>query len=95
MRDWRLPFWLFAGSIYGLSSGFSWGRWEDLALWTRLHASIEVSTGLLMLACGVALAATRSPKRAFILIGALAPALLGISLVGGTWLGTIPCTGGS
>ena len=95
MRDWRLVFWLIAASVYALFTGFHWGRWQDLALWTRVHASIEVSTGLWMLLGGVFLVAAHSPWRALILITALAPAVLGVSLIAGTLLGTIPCTGGS
>ena len=94
MRDWRVSFWLVVASIYALYNGFDWKHWQDLAIWTRLHASVEICTGLSMLLGAVALFVVRSPLRALIRTIALAPAVLGISLILGTWAGTIPCTGG-
>jgi hypothetical protein len=96
MRDWRLPFWLAVAGVYALYSAFSWGRWPNLALWTRVHASIDVGTGISMLlgAAGLMLAA-RTGLRTVALISGSAAALLGVSLIAGALLGTIPCTGGS
>ena len=95
VRDWRLPFWLAVAGVYALSSAFSWGRWQDLALWTRVHVSIDVGTGISMLlgAAGLMLAA-RSGLRMVALVSGSAAALLGVSLIAGALLGTIPCTGG-
>jgi len=95
MRDWRLSFWLIAGSIYAVSTGLGWGRWQDLALWTRVHSSIDVATGLCMMLGGVSMILARRYVRSLIVIGAVAPALLGISLIAGTCFSTIPCTAGS
>ncbi len=95
MRDWRLSFWLIAASVYALYNGFTWGRWQDLALWTRVHASIDVVAGLSMLLGGIVLVAMRSPLRAPVAIGAVASGVLDVSLTAGTLLGTIPCTGQS
>jgi hypothetical protein len=96
MRDWSVPFWLAAAGVYALYSASRWGRWQDLALWTRVHASINIGTGISMLlgAAGLLLAA-RAGLRAAALIGGSAAALLGVSLIAGALLGTIPCTGGS
>jgi len=96
MRNWSLPFWLAIAGVYALYTGFTWGRWQDLALWTRVHVSIDVGTGVSMLlgAAGLLLAA-RSGLRTAALIGGSAAALLGVSLIAGALLGTIPCTGGS
>jgi hypothetical protein len=96
MRDWRLPFWLAVAGVYALYTGFSWGKWPNLALWTRVHVSIDVGTGLSMLlgAAGLMLAA-RSGLRTVALVSGSAAALLGVSLIAGALLGTIPCTGSS
>ena len=94
MAGGRLSFWLIAGSIYALYNGLHWSRWQDLAPWTRVHSLIDVCTGLVMLLGGLALMLVRSPWRPAILSGTLAPAVLGVSLIAGTGLGTIPCTGG-
>ncbi|PYT31742.1 MAG: hypothetical protein DMG57_04055 [Acidobacteria bacterium] len=94
MRDWRLSFWLVVASIYALSNGLGdWDRWQDLAFWTRLHASIDVGTGLSMLLGAIGLMVARGGLRTVVLINAAAPALLGVSLIAGALLGTIPCTG--
>jgi hypothetical protein len=96
MRDWRLPFGLSVAGAYALYSGFTWGRWQDLALWTRVHASVSVGTGASMLLGAAALLfAARNRLRPAALIGGSAAALLGVSLIAGALLGTIPCTGGS
>jgi len=96
MRDWSLPFWLAAAGLYALYSAFTWGRWQNLALRTRVHASIDVATGISMLlgAAGLMLAA-RGGLRATALLGGSAAALFGVSLIAGALLGTIPCVGGS
>ncbi|MGC1586072.1 MAG: hypothetical protein WA791_10270 [Rhodomicrobium sp.] len=96
MRDWRLPFWLAVAGVYALYSAFSWGKWPNLALWTRVHASIDVGTGISMLlgAAGLMLAA-RTGLRTVALISGSAAALLGVSRIAGALLGTLPCTGGS
>jgi len=96
MRDWSLPFWLAAAGVYALYSAFILGRWQDLALWTRVHVSIDAGTGISMLvgAAGLLLAA-RGGLRTVALIGGSATALFGVSLIAGALLGTLPCTGGS
>ena len=96
MRNWSLPFWLAAAGVYALYSAFTWGRWQDLALWTRVHVSIDVGTGISMLlgAAGLLLAARNGFRTAALLSGSAA-AVLGVSLIAGALLGTIPCTGGS
>lgn len=95
MRDWTLPFWLAAAGVYALYTGFTWGRWQDLAIWTRVHVSIDVGTGVSMLLGAAGLLAARSGLRTAALISGSAAALLGVSLIAGALLGTIPCTGGS
>ena len=95
MRDLRLSLWLLAASVYALYNGFDWGHWRDLALWTRIHASIDVITGLCMLSAGGIWILSHNPWRPLIYVGIAAPSLLGISLIAGTMLGTIPCTGSS
>lgn len=94
VRDWRLPFWLAAAGVYALYSAFSWGRWQNLAQWTRVHAWISAGTGVSMLlaAAGI-LFAERVGLRAAGLLGATAAALMGVSLIAGVLTGTIPCTG--
>ena len=96
MRDLRVPFWLAAAGIYALWTGFTWGRWGDLALWTRVHVSIDAGTGVCMLlgAAGLIWAA-QGGLRPVALISGSAAALLGVSLIAGALLGTIPCTGAS
>jgi len=96
MRNWSLPFWLAAAGVYALYSPFTWGRWQNLALWARVHVSIDVGTGISMLlgAAGLVLAA-RAGLRAVALLGGSAAALFGVSLIAGALLGTIPCVGGS
>jgi len=93
MGDLRLPVWLLVAGVYATYSGFAWGRWQNLAQWARLHASVDVATGLVMLLAGIAWLAMRTPIRAIAIIGAWAPAVCGLSLAAGTLLGTIPCTG--
>ena len=93
MRDWRIAVWLLAGSIYGLYNGLHWSRWQDLALWTRVHASIQGVTGVVMLLGAVAWLGAPGSWRPLILISAAAPAVLGLSLIAGTLSGTLPCTG--
>ena len=96
MRDWSLPFWLAIAGVYALYGAFSWGRWQNLALWTRVHVSIDAGTGILMLLGGAGLLlAARSGLRTVVLLSGSAAALLGVSLIAGALLGTIPCTGGS
>ena len=96
MRNWSLPFWLAIAGVYALYSAFTWGRWQNLALWTRVHVSIDVGTGISMLlgAAGLMLAA-RGGLRTVALLSGSAAALFGVSLIAGALLGTIPCTGGS
>ena len=91
-----MPFWLASAGLYALYSAFTWGRWQNLALWTRVHASIDVATGISMLlgAAGLMLAA-RGGLRTVAVLGASAAALFGVSLIAGALLGTIPCVGGS
>jgi len=93
MRDWRLSFWLIAGSIYALYSGLHWGAWQDLGYWTRVHVTIDVCAGMAMLLGGVILLAQRKPWRGLVLFAAASAALLGVSLIAGGWFGTIPCAG--
>jgi len=96
MRDWRVPFWLAVAGIYALYSAFTFGRWQNLTLWTRVHVSIDAGAGLSMLlgAAGLMLVA-RGGLRPVSAVSAFAAALLGVSLIAGALLGTIPCTGGS
>jgi hypothetical protein len=93
MTYWRLSFWLIVAGIYGIATALGWGRWEDLAFWTRAHASVELSTGLSMLLGAIGLLVFGTRSRWVVLVCAAAPALLGASLIGGSLLGGIPCTG--
>jgi hypothetical protein len=95
MRDWRVPLWLTVAGAYALYTAFAWGRWQNLALWTRVHASIDVGTGISMLLGAGLLLAARSGWRAAAIFSGAAAALLGVSLIAGALLGTIPCTGAS
>jgi hypothetical protein len=91
---WQLSFWLIAGGLYALVNGFgNWDRWEDLAFWTRFHASINVSTGISMLLGAIGIMVVHARLRWIVLISAAAAAVLGTSLIGGALLGTIPCDG--
>ena len=62
MRDRRVPFGLAAWGAYALYSAFTWGKWQDLALWTRVHASINIGTGVSMLLCAAGTAAGGSRR---------------------------------
>ncbi len=95
MRDWSVPLWLAAAGAYAVYSALTWGRWQDLAMWTRVHVSINIGAGIAMLlgAAGLMLAA-RGGLRAAAVISGSASALFGASLIAGALLGTIPCTGG-
>jgi hypothetical protein len=94
MGDWRLSFWLAVAGIGAIYNGVGdWGRWQDLAFWTRFHASIDFGTGLSMLLGAIGLMAVRSGARTVAMVSAAAAALLGASLIAGSLLGTIPCTG--
>jgi hypothetical protein len=95
MRDWRIPLWLTVAGVYALYTAFAWGRWQNLALWSRVHASIDVGTGISMLLGAGLLLAARSGWRAAAIFSGAAAALLGVSLIAGALLGTIPCTGAS
>ncbi len=94
MGDWRVSFWLAVAGFFGIYNGVDdWGRWHDLAFWTRFHDSIDLGSGLSMLLGAIGLMVVRSGSRTLVLISAAAAALLGASLIAGALLGTIPCTG--
>ncbi|MGA2131873.1 MAG: hypothetical protein ABSH50_06250 [Bryobacteraceae bacterium] len=95
MADRSLSFWLIAGSIFALYNGLRLGRWQDLASWTRFHVTIELVAGACLLLAGIVLLVAQSPGRPLIVVSTLALAVLGVNLIAGTLLGTIPCTGGS
>jgi len=93
MGEWGISFWLAAAGVFAIYNGLDWGRWQDLALWTRVHASIDLGTGLSMVLGAIGLLVTRRGLRTVALISAAAATLLGASLIAGSLCGTIPCTG--
>ncbi|HKX00246.1 MAG TPA: hypothetical protein VJN43_21075 [Bryobacteraceae bacterium] len=94
MGGWGISFWLAAAGVLAICNGAGeWGRWQDLAIWTRVHSSIDFGAGLTMLLGAIGLLVVRKGLRAVVATSAIAPALLGVSLILGALCGTIPCTG--
>lgn len=94
--DWSVPIWLTVAGIYALFTGLTFGPWRNLALWTRVHVSIDIATGVAMLLGALALFLTsRGVLRPLAIASGCAAAALGVSLIAGALLGTIPCTGAS
>ncbi len=64
MPEWRSSFWLGAASIYAVSVGAAYGKhWDNLAFWTRAHASLDLCTGFWMLVGALALILVRTGVR--------------------------------
>ncbi len=84
------------GGVYACYTALSFGRWGNLARWTRLHYSIDLATGVAMVVGALVLfLASHGSFRAAAVLGGSAAGVLGLSLIAGALLGTIPCSGAS